>query len=262
MDLNGKTAVVTGAARGIGEALARRFAAEGAKVIVADLDLSTAEAVAAAIGGKAMRCDVGREADVVALVEAAERDLGPIALFASNAGVGSEDPDLSNAASAQDDVWDLNWRVNVMAHVYAARALIPRYKTRGGGAFVQVVSAAGLLSQIGSATYATTKHAAIGFAEALAITHKDDGLRVLAVCPQGVATAMLAQKGQIKNPATLDGVLTPEKVAEETMSRLKAGGFLVLPHPQVLDYMRAKTADYDRWLGGMAKIRRGLIAGA
>jgi len=261
MDLNGRIVAVTGAAQGIGEALARRFAAAGARVAVLDLKEEKARAVAEAIGGVAMAADVGREADIARAIERIETEMGPIALFVSNAGIGGEDPDLGNSASASDDTWDRNWRINVMAHVWAARALIPHYKARGGGAFVNVVSAAGLLSQIGSATYSTTKHAAIGFAENLAYTHKDDGIRVSVLCPQGVATAMIEQEARLTNPAVLDGVLTTQQVAECVMDALAKGTFLILPHPQVLDYIRAKTTDYDRWLGGMAKLRRGLIKG-
>jgi NAD(P)-dependent dehydrogenase (short-subunit alcohol dehydrogenase family) len=192
MHLRGQVVVVTGGANGIGRALCERFAREGAaKVVVADMDGSAAEQVAARVNGAAFTCDVAHEPEIVELIDRTERRYGPIGLFCSNAGIARMDPLRDNAASAPNDDWQRSWAVNVMAHVYAARALIPRMIARGGGYFLQTISAAGLLSQIGSAAYSTTKHAAVGFAENLAIMHRDDGIHVSILCPQGVDTAML-----------------------------------------------------------------------
>jgi len=260
MDVSGQLVVVTGGAEGIGRALCERFHQAGAKtVIVADRNLAGAQAVADAIGGHAIACDVGREADIVRLVEETESRFGPIALFCSNAGIAAFGGEPEGAASASNEAWEQGLAVNVMAHVYAARALVPRMAARGGGYFLQTVSAAGLLTQIGNAVYATTKHAAIGFAEILAVTHRDQGIRVSVLCPQGVDTALL--RAAPRGPEQLDGVLTAEAVAEAALQGIADEHFLILPHPQVLQYMRNKTSDYDRWIGGMAKLRRRLAAG-
>ena len=258
MKVEGKVVVVTGAAEGIGRALCDRFAREGARAVVA-ADLNAAGAAEAATGGLSFRCDVADEADVQRLVDETERKLGPIGLFCSNAGVLDVDPDPNNAASSPDAAWMRSWGVNVMAHVYAARALLPRYIERGEGWFLNTVSAAGLLTQPGTAVYAVTKHAAIGWAESLAITHRDHGVRVAVLCPQGVETAML-RSATIRSPAVLDGVLTPEQVADAAVAGLEAETFLILPHPQVRTYIEQKAADYDRWLGGMSKLRRMSLA--
>lgn len=256
MHLEGRIAVVTGAARGIGRALCERFHAEGAaKVVAADLDVEGALATAAAVGGLGFACDVSRPEEVAALVEAIEVDVGPIDLYASNAGVLEFDPDYDDAASATDGSWARAWGVNVMGHVHAARALIPHWRNRRAGYFLATVSAAGLLSQIGSATYSTTKHAALGFCEYLALTHRDDGIKVSALCPQGVDTEMM-RGARANEPALLDGALTPGQVADAAVAGLRAGSFLILPHGQVADYMRTKAESYDRWLGGMARLRR------
>lgn len=259
MQIKDKVVIVTGGANGIGEAMARRFHADGAKaVVIADRDLDRAKRVAADIGGLAVACDVSVEADIQNLVAMAKAAYGPVDLFCSNAGIASGDPDPNNAASSSNEAWERSWGVNVMAHVYAARAVLPDWIARGEGYFLNTVSAAGLLSQIGSATYSVTKHAAIGWAENLALNHKDHGIKVSVLCPQGVDTNLL--RAGPEGPQNLDGVLTPEAVAESVMHGLEAETFLILPHPMVLNYMRNKTNDYDRWIGGMAKLRRAILA--
>ena len=256
MKVEGKVVVVTGAGGGIGAAMARRFAAEGAKVVVSDLSEDRSRAVADEIGGLAFACDVSDPARLQALVDFAETEAGPVGLWCSNAGVGWADPEIGNAASSPDSAWQKGWEINVMAHVRAARLLAPKMAARGGGWFLHTVSAAGLLSQIDGAVYATTKHAAIGFAESLAITHKDQGIRVAVLAPQGVDTEML--RGLEAGAQSVDGVMTPEDVAQSVIEGLEAERFLILPHEQVRGYMANKTGDYDRWLGGMAKLRRSL----
>lgn len=255
--------MVTGGAHGIGRALSERFHREGAsKVVVVDRDGEGAKQVAAAIGAEgaiAREVDVSREAEIAKLVEDVERDVGPIELFCSNAGIAGVRAESQDAVSPANENWQRAWEINVMAHVYAARALVPRMKSRGRGYFMNTVSAAGLLSQIGNPVYATTKHAAVGFAEVLALTHRDDGIKVSILCPQAVDTDMLRAGG--RGPQHLDGVLTPEQVADVVVQGLADETFLILPHAQVLGYMRNKTENYDRWIGGMAKLRRQLIAG-
>jgi len=190
-------------------------------------------------------------------VRETEAAFGPIDLFCSNAGIALPDPDLDNAASASNADFERSWKIHVMAHVYAARALLPQMIKRGAGYFLNTVSAAGLLSQIGSATYSASKHGAIGFAECLAITHRDHGIKVSVLCPQAVRTAMIGSEPE-KGSASVDGIISPETVAESVIEGLAAESFLILPHPVVLGYMRRKSEDYDRWLGGMAKLRRKL----
>jgi NAD(P)-dependent dehydrogenase (short-subunit alcohol dehydrogenase family) len=250
MELKDRIVVITGAASGIGRAMAVRFAAEGAaKVACADIDLEGARETAAMIGGLAFGVDVSKEADIVALIEAMEGDAGPIDLFCSNAGIG-----IAGGAEAPDEGWQRIWDINVMAHVWAARHLVPRMTARGGGYLLNTASAAGLLSQIGSAPYAVTKHAAVGLAEWLAITHGDAGIKVSVLCPQAVRTAMTA--GNPDGVASIDGMMEPQTVAEACVEAIRAEQFLILPHPEVLDYMRNKTGDYGRWIGGMRKLNR------
>ncbi len=250
MDLKDKIIVITGAASGIGRALAVRFAAEGAKLVAcADRDEPGAKATAQMMGGVAYKTDVSKEADIVALIEAVERDHGPIDLFCSNAGIG-----VGGGAETPDADWQRIWDINVMAHVWAARHLVPLMAARGGGYLMNTASAAGLLSQIGSAPYAVTKHAAVGLAEWLAITHGDQGIKVSVLCPQAVRTAMTA--GNPDGVASIDGMMEPEVLAESVVKSIAAEEFLILPHPEVINYMRNKTADYGRWIGGMRKLNR------
>jgi NAD(P)-dependent dehydrogenase (short-subunit alcohol dehydrogenase family) len=250
MDIKDRIVVVTGAAAGIGRALARRFHAEGARLVVcSDLDGDGAKAVAEEVGGVWFRTDVAAEGDIQSLIETVEADHGPIDLFCSNAGIG-----IGGGAEASNEGWQRIWEINVMAHVWAARHLVPRMAARGGGYLVNTASAAGLLSQIGSAPYAVTKHAAVGLAEWLAITHGDQGIKVSVLCPQAVRTAMTA--GNPDGVASVNGMIEPEDVAEACVRGIEAETFLILPHPVVLDYIRRKTTDYDRWIGGMRKLAR------
>ena len=259
MDVRDKIVVITGAESGIGRALGTRFVREHARhVVLTDLDELGAERAASTLGptASARGLDVGDEAAVAAVVAEIEATVGPIDLFCSNAGVLPIDPDPANAASTPTAAWDLAWRVNVMAHVFAARAVLPSMIARKSGYFLHTVSAAGLLSQIGSAAYSTTKHAAIGFAESLAITHKDHGIRVSVLCPQAVDTAMI--QGKSMNGADVDGVISADDVASAVIDGLAKETFLILPHASVATYVAHKAANYDRWLGGMAKLRRTL----
>jgi len=256
MQVRDKLVVVTGGANGIGKALCERFAAEGArKVVVADLEEDNAQAVAAAIDGVAFGVNVRDEAQIEAMVKQVEADYGPIDLFCSNAGIIAGDGPQWWATSASNETWQAMWDIHVMAHVYAARACLPSMIERGEGYFLNTVSAAGLLNQVGDAAYSTTKHAAIGFAESLAITHGDDGIKVSMLCPQAVATRMI---GNVEDGGTagVDGVITPQDVAEAVIHGLTEERFMILPHPAVEQYRQNKAANYDRWIGGMRKLRR------
>ena len=250
MKLEGKCVVVTGAAGGIGAALARRFATEQPRgIVVSDRDEAGIDAVAAEIGALAVPCDVTQESQLRALVDAAEARFGPIDLFCSNAGVIS-----LGGPEAPDREWQLSIDVNVMAHVYAARILVPAMLERGGGYLLQTASAAGLLTQLGSAPYSVTKHAALALAEWLAITYGDQGLKVSVLAPQAVRTAMTA--GVVDGGvAGVDGMLEPEAVADAVVAGLDAESFLILPHPEVLEYFRRKASDYERWLNGMRRLQ-------
>jgi NAD(P)-dependent dehydrogenase (short-subunit alcohol dehydrogenase family) len=256
MEVAGKIVVVTGGANGIGKALCERFAREGAeKVVVVDLEQSNAEAVAATIDGDAFGVDVRDETQIKAMVAEVQARYGRIDLFCSNAGIIAGDGEPWYASSAPNETWQAMWDIHVMAHVWAARACLPGMIERGEGYFLNTASAAGLLNQVGDAAYSTTKHAAVGFAESLAITHGDDGIKVACLCPQAVSTRMI---GGIEGGGTagVDGIVTPEQVAETVVQGLAEEKFLLLPHPEVAQYRERKTADYDRWLGGMRKLRR------
>jgi len=257
MDIKDKVIVVTGGANGIGRALCERFHADGAKgICVVDMDEESGKAVAQAVGGLFVRCDVSKRADIDAVVDQTVQRFGPIDLFCSNAGIGT----ASEGAFGMDasaEQWQRIWDINVMAHVHAAQAVLPSMVERGSGYLLQTSSAAGLLSQIGSATYSTTKHAAIGLAESLAIAYGDSGIKVSVLCPQGVRTAMTA--GQGDTPQAGDGMLDPSEVADAVVDALAKESFLVLPHPEVLTYMQRKAGDYDRWIGGMQRFRRKFV---
>ena len=251
MKVQGKVVVVTGGASGIGRALARRFAFEGARtVVVADLHEEGARAVAAEIGDVAVPAclDVADERALVRLIERVEEERGPIDLFCCNAGVFAPE-----GLETSDDRWERVLDVNLMSHVYAARHLVPRMVARGGGYLLHTASAAGLLSQIGSVTYAVSKAAVVALAEWIAITHGDDGVGVSVLCPQAVRTPMLT--GGERGVAAVDGVLEPEVVAEAVVDALSEGRFLVLPHPEVADYVRRKAEDRERWLAGMRRLQ-------
>src|SRR3954451_8160159 len=251
MNIAGKVVVVTGGGNGIGRALCRRFAIERARaIVVADIDADSAAQVAAEIGGGSIRVDVSREADVVHLVEHTIGQHGGIDLFCSNAGIA-----ITGDEHTADEAWQRCWDVNVMAHVYAARAVVPHMLGRGGGYLLQTVSAAGLLTHPQSATYAATKHASLAFAEWLSITYGDRGIKVSALCPQGVRTNMLNRAAAGGRTFLLDSALEPEQVAEDVIKGLAEERFLILPHPEVAEYFRRKGADYDRWLRGMRKLR-------
>jgi len=251
MRIEGKCIVVTGAASGIGAALARRFAADGARgVVLADRQREPLEQVAGEIAGSlAVECDVTDESQILAVVEQAEARFGAIDLFCSNAGIV-----VPGGADASDEIWRRSLDVNVMAHVYAARIMVPRLIDQGGGYLLQTASAAGLLTQIGSAPYSVTKHAALALAEWLAITYGDKGIKVSVLAPQAVRTAMTAgiENGGV---AGVDGMLEPEAVADAVVRGLASEAFLILPHAEVLEYFRRKASDYDRWIGGMQRLQ-------
>ena len=253
MQITGKVVVVTGGGNGIGRALGRRFTAERAKaVIVADVNAATAKPVADEIGGTAVTCDVSREADVVALVQTAVAQHGGIDLFCSNAGIA-----VNGDEHTADAEWARCWDVNVMAHVYAARAVVPHMLERGSGYLLQTVSAAGLLTHPQSATYAVTKHASLAFAEWLSMTYGDRGITVSALCPQGVKTDMLrrAEADASRRSFLLDSALEPEQVADDVVKGIESERFLILPHGEVAEYVRRKASDHDRWLRGMRRLR-------
>ncbi|MDA0346795.1 MAG: SDR family oxidoreductase [Verrucomicrobia bacterium] len=253
MKLKDKIAIITGAASGIGKSLCERFHQEGAAGIVAvDINEQGAIEVAQSVNGIGFGADVSIEADIIRVVEEAEKKYGRIDVFASNAGIGGTF-DTEHSASASNEDWQRIWGINVMAHIYAARAVLPKMIERGSGYLLNTASAAGLLSQIGAAPYSVTKHAAIGFAESLAIAHHDQGIRVSVICPQAVRTAMTA--GTDGGVAGWDGMIEPDVVSYATIQGMDEERFLILPHPEVLTYMQRKTADYDRWLSGMRRFR-------
>lgn len=258
MEIQGKVIIVTGGASGIGKALCERFAADGARaVVVADLDAAGAQRVADAIGGFARGVDVAVESEVQQLVQAVTERHGQVDVFCSNAGIiVRADEDAANAE------WQRHWNVNVMAHVYAARAVLPQMIARGDGYLLQTASAAGLLGQVNAAPYSVTKHAAVGFAEWLSMAHGDKGIRVSCLCPQGVLTPMLmGQDGQQREHSFLGAdAVSPEAVAGAVVQAMREERFLVLPHPEVATYVQRKAADPDRWLRGMRRLREKVMS--
>lgn len=274
MELRDRICVVTGGASGIGQALCQRFAAEGARtVVVVDKDADGALAIADALGsrGTALTADVTVEADIEAVVERTEAEIGPIDLFASNAGILG-----FGGIEAPDTVWESVWAVNVLAHLYAARVMVPLMLERGGGYLLSTASAAGLLSQPGDAPYSVTKHAAVAFAEWLAITYGDLGIKVSCVCPMAVDTAMLrggtgtgvedtelpdAPRAETQ-AAAVAGILSPDRVADTVVAGIRDERFLILPHPDVGTFEQRRAADRDRWLAGMRRLSADLVSGA
>lgn len=257
MELRDKVVVVTGGANGIGQALCRRFAAEGARgVVVADFDAGGAKKVAGEIGGLDYAIDVSVPAGFVGLVEKAIAAFGPIDLFCSNAGIAIE-----GGIDVLDADWQRIWQVNMMAHVYAARAVLPGMLARGQGYLLQTASAAGLLTQIGSAPYSATKHAAVSFAEWLSIRYAAAGIKVSCLCPLGVRTQMLLGDESAISHYLRQDALEPEAVAEAVISGLAAEQFLILPHPAVATFFNHKATDYERWLRGMRRLHEKLGGG-
>ncbi|OLR92261.1 SDR family oxidoreductase [Actinokineospora bangkokensis] len=250
----GKGVVVTGGGRGIGRALAVRLAAEGARVVVNDLDADAAARVAGEVGGHAVPGDAAGERGVAELVAAAREHLGEVDVFCANAGV-----ERGRGLGTPEDDWELALGVNVLAHVRAARLLVPGWVERGEGRFIVTASAAGLLTMLGNPVYAVTKHAAVAFAEWLSATYHHRGVRVHAICPQGVRTRMLEESsGPLKELLSRDSALEPEDVAEALLGAVADDRFLVLPHPEVADYYGARATRPDRWLAGMNKLQQRL----
>jgi NAD(P)-dependent dehydrogenase (short-subunit alcohol dehydrogenase family) len=248
MHPRGKVCVVTGAASGIGEAVARAYAVAGARgVVVADLNAERLAKVAGEIDALAVPADVSRESEIKALIAAAKARFGPVDVFYSNAGISR--PGQQDASDAD---WDLNWRVHVLSHVFAARALVPGMLARGSGYLLNTASAAGLLTSMNSMAYGVTESAAVSLAEHLAIQYGDRGINVSVLCPQSVLTGMTSGR---PGAASVDGVMTAEEVARIVIDAMEAERFMILSHPTVHEYEQRKTRDRDRWLGGMRRLR-------
>lgn len=255
MELRDKIIVITGGSGGIGKAMARAFLREGAKaVMLADLNEGLVKQAAAEIGCDGMACDVTNETQIAALVEATETKHGPIDVFCSNAGAGGS----GLLTDAHNDVWQRQWELHVMAHVYAARAVLPGMIERGSGYLMNTASAAGLLAALGSGPYTVTKAAAVKLAEFLAITHGDDGIAVSVLCPQGVNTAMAPRS---LGDGQTDGIIEPSALADTVVDAMREERFHVLPHPEVEEYVRRKGDNIDRWLHGMQRLRKRTIEG-
>lgn len=250
MELKDKIIVVTGAASGIGRAMCIRYAAEGATaVICVDRDEVGAQETAKQINSIAIKVDVADETQIKSMIDRVEAEVGPIDLFCSNAGIS-----VAGGVEVPNDEWQRIWDINVMSHVWAARHLVPMMAARGGGYLLNTSSAAGLLNQVGSAPYGVTKHAAVGLAEWMAMTYGDQGIKVSVLCPQAVRTEMT--RGHEDHVAAIDGMMEPDVVAEACVQTIRDETFLVLPHKEVIGYMKAKTENYDRWIGGMRKLNR------
>ena len=260
MELADRVVVITGGGSGIGAALARRFSErDAAGVLVADIDMSAAEKIAGEIGGLAFEADVASEADNIAMISAAEKELGPVDLLCLNAGIPT-----GGSVDASNDEWERTWIVNVMSHVYAVRAVLPSMLDRGDGYLLHTASAAGLLTNLGAAPYSVTKHAVVALAEWLSITYGEAGIKVSCLAPQFVDTAMLDDLTAISDgfhEFAVDTSITTDDVADAVIEGLSEERFLILPHPEVADYFANKAADYERWLGGMRKLQRNLGAG-
>jgi NAD(P)-dependent dehydrogenase (short-subunit alcohol dehydrogenase family) len=250
MEMQDKVVVITGGSGGIGKAMARAFLAEGAtSIVLVDLNEAAVKAAAAEIGCLGEVCDVTNEAQIIDLVDRTLASQGRIDVFCSNAGAGG----AGVLTDAPNDVWQAQWDLHVMSHIYAARAVLPSMIERGDGYLLNTASAAGLLAALGSGPYTVTKAAAVKFAEFLAITHGDDGIKVSVLCPQGVNTAMAPRS---VGDGQTDGIIEPEQLAQTVLQTLREERFYVLPHPEVEDYVRRKGDDIDRWLGGMRRLRR------
>jgi len=249
MIIEKKIVVITGGASGIGKAVAKRMVKENANaVFIADIDKKMLDQAATEIGAMPIQCDVSKENSIKNLVDKVENQSGPIDIFMSNAGIYTEGDENT------DDVeWTRNWSIHVMAHVYASRAVLPSMLKQKSGYLINTSSAAGLLTHVDSATYSTTKHAAIGFAEYLSINYGSEGIKVSVLCPQAVKTAMTL--GREDSVASVDGMLEPDFLADVLIESVKNEEFLILPHPQVLTYMQRKAADYERWLSGMRRFK-------
>ena len=255
-DLRNQVVLVTGGGRGIGRALAHRFHTAGARLLITDLAQDDADAVALEVNGQGFAADVGDEESMATMLDQALGIHGRVDILCSNAGVLSV-----GGFDASEEVWQQAWQVNFMAHVYAARRLLPPMLERGAGALVITASAAGLLSQIGGAPYAVTKHATVAFAEWLHLSHSHQGLRVVCVCPLGVRTRML-EDNQGKEPLAdhlAQTAVEPEDVADCAVDALRDGRFLATPDPKALEFFQGKAMDYDRWLAGMNRLQRDLI---
>lgn len=257
MNCENKVIIVTGGAHGIGRALARRFAAEKARaIIIADVDLRAAQAVADEISGLAIKTDVGNETEIIKLVAATTEKYGQIDLVCSNAGIAGE----AGGAEVANGVWQHIWEVNVMSHIYLARAVLPQMIERGAGYLLLTVSAAGLLTHFDAAPYSVTKHAALSFGEWLSIAHYDQGIRISCLCPQGVNTRMILGEDGKQENFLREGALEPEQVADSVIEGLASEQFLILPHPEVGDYFRQKATDYERWLRGLRQMRESVLS--
>jgi NAD(P)-dependent dehydrogenase (short-subunit alcohol dehydrogenase family) len=254
MRVREKVVVVTGGASGIGRAMARRFAQDGARVVVADLDVGGADAVAQEIEGLAIPCDVAREADIQALVARAEATYGPVDLFCSNAGINPGSDPLSTPL----DIWQRQWDVNVMAHVHAIRAVLPGMLARGAGYLLHTASMAGILTTHRNLPYAVTKHAVVGLAEWLSVTYHHRGIRVSCLCPLGVRTPMLGDPNSAYAQAAVGPIKEPEQVADMVVEALAEERFLILTDPIAKEWMDRKAQDLERWFRGMRRVQQGL----